>query len=506
MPDFSDLGPSTIESPDFFDLGPMVDAPVDPHLEQANKTIGEQLAAIRERELAERAKHQRDPRNQRLDPGEFVRGVRAGLAGTKIEKPSLEESTGRVVGEYGPLAAGSIAAATMTGGTSLLASAAMQFVGVSAGEAAKKAASAAIGDRPGANLKEDITDIGAMGLGAAMMDLGLGVAGKAVSLLPEFAATYLKIPAEAIKRALTRPYAVETGGPAAQLAVENKAVNILGKIQDHISRLRKSSGEAVEKALEGLHAKTKGEKVFDLNPLADDLEKFVNEGMGGQDSTVKALMAGDYIKIQGLIKNMRDDPMKSAASMVRIRRELDKLQSFKFGGVPQVTSEVGELAIKRLAGGFRDAIENAGKKMNYGELTSANAKFHDFSTDYDSLRKLVGTQDKSRMAMIGKVDTLERFFNKGGLRQDLIREVGEKYPSLRSEIEDLMDVLASRSFTRHAIGTPSGNIKDLARALVTPQNLAKTIKASQAAPVKIAKKVAGTATRVTGAEIAGGVE
>lgn len=510
MADFSDLAedkPVAVAPVDggfdFSDLGELADAPaqVDPDMEAANQTLGEQMRVIRERELAERAKRQQDPRRQDIGAGEFVRGVRAGLAGTKIDDPTAAASMGAVAGEYGPLAAGSIAAASMTGGSSLLASAAAQFAGVSAGEAAKKATSKALGDRPDSNLRDDITDIGAMGLGAAMTDLGLGVLGKAASVLPEFAATYLKVPAEAIKRALQRPYAVETGGPSAQLAVENKAVNVLGKIQDHIGQLRKTNGEAVEKALEGLYTKTKGEKVFDLRPLSDDLEKFVKEGMGGDDSTIKALMAKDYTKIMDLIKTMRKDPMKNARTMVQIRRELDKLQSFKFGGVPQVNSEVGELAIKRLAGSFRDTIEEAGKKLNYGELTSANSKFHEFSQDYDSLRKMVGTDDKSRLSMITKVDMLERFFNKGGLRQDLIQEIGVKYPEMLPQVEELMDILASRSFTRHSVGTPSGNIKDLARALVTPQNLAKTIKASQSLPVKAGKVAAGTSAKIAGAEV-----
>lgn len=472
-------------------------SPVDPEIELGEQTLGEQLRLVRERELTERARRQRDPRN--ADPGaaaiEFVKGVRAGLSGRRLENPSEMERLARPIGEYGPLVAGSLAAAS-TGGTTLLGSAAAQFIGVSAGEAAKKAASKALGDRPNANLADDLGDIGAVGLGAALADLGLGVAGRAAAKLPEIAIAYLKVPAESIKRALKRPYAIETGGPSAQLKVENRAVDVLSRVQNHIEGRRKVMGESVEKALEGLHRKTNGEKVFDLRPLADDLEKFINEGMGANDSTVKQLITRDYIRIKALIDNMRRDPMKSARSMVQIRRELDRMQSFRFGGVPQVNSEAGELAIRRLAKGFRDAIENTGARLNYHELTKANSRAHEFFTDYEDLRKLVGTKDRSRLEMIGKVDRLETFFNRGGLRQDLIKEIGDKYPEIAPEVDELMDLLASRSFTRHAMGSPSGNIKDLARSLMTPQNLAKSIKASQSTPAKVTAKTAGTAARV----------
>ena len=217
---------------------------------------------------------------------------------------------------------------------------------------------------------------------------------------------------------------------------------------------------------------------------------------------VKKLMAGDYTKIDDMIKTMRKSPMKDAKAMVHIRRELDKMQSFKFGGVPQVNSEVGELSVRRLADSFRDTIEQAGTRMNYHELTSANSAFHEFSTYYDGLRKLIGTADKSRMAMIGQIDRLEVFFNKGGLRQDLIKEISRKYPALKADVEELMDILASRSFVRHSIGTPSGNFKDLARSLATPQNIAKSIKASQSFPVKGVKAAAEVAVKVAGAKLA----
>lgn len=468
------------------------------------QAIGDQLEIVRQHEMKERAKRQADPRHNAFSPMDLARGMKAGLSGASLKDPTLAESVGQAAGEYGPIVIPSAMAAAATGGGSLLASAAAQFAGVGAGQAYKQIISRAMGGKAPETPQEAQNEIMSAGLGAAMADLGLGIGGKAVGkalgVLESFASTYLKVPAEAIKRAILRPYAMETGGPAAQLGLENKGIKILSEIQDNILAKRKEVGASVESALENLHKKTKGEKVFDIRPLADDLEQFMAEGLRAEDPMVKKLMAGDYIKVKNLLKTMRDKPMKDARAMVAIRRELDKMQTFNFGGVPKIESEAGTLAVRRLADSFRTVIDKAGDVLNFSELKNANAAAHSFYDDYDSLRRIVGTEDKGRLSMINRIDRLENFFNKGGVRQDLIKEIGDKFPKLRGKIDDLMDMLASRSFVRNSVGTPSGNVKDLARMLMSPQNVAKTIKAGQSAPVKIVKEIGKTAATVAGAK------
>lgn len=483
------------------------------------QTIGDQLSFVRQNELEARANAQADPRNQNaFNATEMARGFRAGVSGTSLQDKTVPAELGGAIGKYALPVAGSIIAGVATGGGSLLASASAQFLGVGAGQAYKQIISKSLGEKSPTTSTEATADIASHGLGAAMADLGIGagvaVAGLGSGFLKNFAHAYFKVPSESIKRAIQRPYAIETGGPEKQLALENKAVEILSKMQDAALSKRSEVGKSVESALDNLQKKTKGAKVFDLRPLADDLETFMKEGLGSEDKMIKKLMAGDYVKIKNLIKTMRGTPMKDAKTMVRIRRELDKMQTFNFGGVPQIESEAGTLAIRRLADGFRSVIDGAADILNFGELKSANSAAHSFYQDYDNLRTLIGTKDRGRLAMIGKIDRLEALFNKGGIRQELIKEIGDKIPSVRGATDDLMDAIASRSFIRNAVGTPSGNMKDLARAVMTPQNIAKTIKAGQSLPAraagftvktsaKVAGKAAGLAARLSASEKAG---
>lgn len=88
-----------------------------------------------------------------------------------------------------------------------------------------------------------------------------------------------------------------------------------------------------------------------------------------------------------------------------------------------------------------------------------------------------------------------------GVKQDLIEEIARKFPEVKDTVEEVIDGLASRSFVKHIIGTPSGTLKDFIRSIITPQKVAQTIKAGQSISARAAVGATKTGIRIKGSEI-----
>lgn len=469
-------------------------------------TVGEQLDAIKTQEMERRLANQQ-PENQ-LGP---VGGLQAGVQGLKTgflrqdlpEDASLPTKIGSAVGRYGPLAAGAIAAPELLpglAGAGAMGSALVQGMGAGGGEALGLTGSKAFGGNAPDTMGGILKAGGETGLAAAATDLGLsGVIGL-LNKAPQMANTFLKIPKEAIKRAITRMQdgvdIIPSSGPLAQTKLEYKAAGILKDLQDAVLQQRKVKGQAVDDALTQLHDKTQGKALFDVGPLARDLRTFMKDTLQTADPTVKKLVGSDYGQILGVLKTMEKSPMKTAKSMVQIRRELDKLKDFNSQGVPKIQSDAGTQAYDRLANNFREVIDGSSKILKDDSLLKANADFHEFANKYDEIRDMIGTKNQFGKTLRDKMVRLQGQFNSGGMGTDLIDKIGEDVPAVRKKVTQLMDHLAGRAFVMGELGTPSGQAKDLLRTMLTPENIGSTIRFGQSAPVKMAGKVIKPAIRV----------
>lgn len=180
-------------------------------------------------------------------PGLFKRfgqGVKKGFKRSDDPTASTAEEVGRVVGRYGPMTAGSLAAGALTGGAGLLPAAAAQFLGAGAGEAYGQLASRAAGGKAPGTAKEAAKDIASTGAEAAAAELGIGLIGKGAKALrpaAEKLGTQLlkvgqgipeKYGAAALKDlgALARAKSPETVGQAYQAFEKYAGLKGLGKI------------------------------------------------------------------------------------------------------------------------------------------------------------------------------------------------------------------------------------------------------------------------------------
>ena len=440
-------------------------------------TLAEQIEEAKE---AERVKRQQEQERPQSFASDLAGGVVSGLKRQEKPKDSgIPGAVGNFAGRTAPIVAGSLGAAALAPeivAGSLLATAATEFAGVTAAEAGGLALSKMLGGNAPGTVKEGMGEAAQTGLAAAVAGLGLGTAAKVASAIPGMAQTYLKVPVESFNRLFKRPKAIPPDGPASQMMVETKAINALSAVQEGVTQARKAVGKQVEAGLESLYMRTKGKKLFDVRPLAKDIKSFMTEQMQGADPTVRKMMGGDYKKIMGIVQSLEKSPMKDARAMIQLRRELDHLTDFNRRGVPAVESEAGQLAIKRMGHLFRETIDGASTMLNHKALVNANQKATQLYRDYDDIMGLVGTKDTSRLSLLRRIDGLESFFNQGGVKQDLIEEVGRKFPGVKKHVDDLADQLAARSFTRHAQGSPSGTLKDVVRIIASPGNVAKGLK------------------------------
>lgn len=462
-------------------------------LDRRGKLDPARSAAVKE--LARRAQAQQQPQNQ-----DFWKPLGQGLKEGALRQPvppgaPINERLGAGLTRYGPAVLGS-AAAGMVAPESLLGSAAMQYAGTTLGEGAGLGFSKAMGGQapPAAQIPWQASKTG---LGAALVDLGVGIPAKFASMLPEIAQTFMRIPSEAIKRAVKNPDIIPTRGGLDQLAVETRGIQTLARIQDSIEGQRVALGGAVDRALEDLHVKTQGKKVFDVGPLADHIKDYMVAAKQVNDSTVRAAASEDLKKILNIVQSMKESPMKSARAMVQIRRELDSLSEYTPAGLPKIGSDVGQVILKKLAGDFRGVINGASELVGAGKLTSANAAFHRFAQDYDEVRPFLGTKDQGRDALIKRFNSMEGYFNAGGVKQDILDELGRKFPAVGKDVEALQDHMAAHAFTKAPLPTVSGAGLNLIRLLGSPQAVGAGIKT--AAKAGAAKTIAKGVARGAGA-------
>lgn len=481
-----------------------------PLLEEARKrglvpagaSLGEQIGGFREQELAKRAQTQQDPYSQE---SHIFQGIKEGLLRQPMQAPpsgpGLMHQAGHALGQYGPMVAGSVAAGAL-GPAGILGSAASQFAGTGLGEAGGLGLSKMMGGNAPSSMSQLASESAKTGLGAAIMDLGINIPLKAISMIPEVANVFLRIPSESIKRMIKNPDMIPTKGKAQQFQVETNGINAIAKIQDKIQAQRSAVGQTVDDALESLHNATKGKKLFDVGPLAKDAKDYMINVKQINDSTVRASLSNDFKKILDIVNSMRENPMKSARSMVQIRRELDFLADHDPAGVPRIQSDAGQDIIKKLANDFRSVIHQGADLIGETKLGKANANFHDLATSYDELRPIIGTKDQGRKALIDRFGSLEGLFNAGGVKQDLLNEIGRKFPGTKKDVESLMNHIAANAFTKSPLPTVSGLSLDMIRLLGSPQAVGVGIKAGSAPLVKKAGQVAKGAARVGGAGIA----
>jgi hypothetical protein len=446
------------------------------------------------------------------EPMDFTRGFGKGIVRMPTDATTPEaEQIGNTIGRGAPAAAGAagaiaalpIVAPALAASSPLLAGAAASGLGAAAGDLAGSAGAKLAGGEAPATLLDAGKQAATTGVIAAATDLGVGLAAKAVATAaPRVVSMFKSFPKEGLKRTLQRPdevLSIIDGAKNAQAAAETQGIKSLREVQNGLTLARNEAGKNVEAALGQFQAVTKGQPIIDGFEIssagADALSnRSTSEGVSSiTDSEVK--------KIGDLIRDLNKQGPMSARDAVIWRRKLDNLIDFKRGAVPEITSGEGQGVVSQMANALRQQIGKAASDHGFTPLAEANQAFSNVAKAYDAYRPAFNTKTALGGEAVKRLEAIERAFNKGGVTQADLTEIGQAIPALQKPVERLLDSVVARRFTLESAGSPSGMAMSAVRFLAGPDGLSIAANAARKTPVAAVRKGAGIAA----AELAGGI-
>lgn len=314
---------------------------------------------------------------------------------------------------------------------------------------------------------------------------GLGLGGK---LFGTAANVFTRRGAESIKEGIKRPESFKLGS---QETVDRMGVAALGKVQNLARMARRKLGEAVNAAADKLHFMTRGQKVVDLTPAADAAEKALVEAMSNP-ITGKAVDRGEAKLVQEFITKIRKNPLQDIKTARSSRQALDNLTEFERGGVPRVSSDAAQRALKGMSSAIRDSMAKVAESVGDTGFLGANRAFSKFAEVYDDMLKpVIGTRTRNPIEMTQRLGRLAEVYNRGGVPKQTLESLGQIIPGAESANQRLLTAVRSRAFTGEPIPTVSGAALNVIRMLGGPQALGATIKAGVPVARTIPRAAAG---------------
>ncbi len=340
----------------------------------------------------------------------------------------------------------------------------------------------------------------------AVKQLAAEVGGRATSktfqiikgMIPESVNALAAIPKSYVKRAMER---MDFGLPKAGetlASTEKEAMRHIQGVQDAMEAGRSSAGQAVDRALENLHAKTAGKQVADTQPLADAMRKIVDEKYRSSDPTMQALAKGDMEKIAKVLRTMETTettkptgllgpkgqplttttvtkPMKSIKDLVQIRRELDNLVGYTPAGVPKMDSDMGTQFAKALADEYRGLISNTAQAHGDKQLLLANARFSNVAKNYDEWQPILTTRTEGEPHLYARMKALDRYLAQGGAAAESLGTLKTAFPGAARATDALHDALTRRAFLVSPGAGEKEILKPLIRSIAGPGGAASAI-------------------------------
>lgn len=443
---------------------------------------------------------EKKPKNGALrNVAESTRGVLGSMASPFRTVFGAGESIGKAIGESesGPAALVGLAAAPLTGGLSVPASAAATATIAGGAEAYRQLARRAFTDED-LSSGEAAKKIGKTGLVAAASELGVTLPAAAFKRFgPTVLQVYDRIPAESIKRFITNNIPMAKDLKSAEF----KGGAALARIQKKVMGARQESGKAVDEALRGLHAQVKGAEVVDLEPTWFALQETL-ENSGRSDPRVNPLANNPHVidavkKLEAIANEIAKSPRASPAQAVNIRRAIDEAIDFSGQRVGEPVSELAQRGAKAMRAALAKSLDDAGKAANYTKLSEANAAHHGMVETYEAIGEMVRTPSAAPIQMIRKFKRLANQFYGGGAEAKILENIGNDIPSAAKDVSNLLDAAAQRSMLGLPVGSPSGNVKDVGRMLMAPRVVGNLIRAGRAtAPAaRVAAPAVGLGTK-----------
>lgn len=430
---------------------------------------------------------------------DISRGFTAGLTREKDFKPEGGlQSAAAAIGRGAPAMAGSLAAGAMTGGLGFIPAALASGGGAAAGELAGMGIAKAAGGEAPETIGEAVSGAGKVGLVAALTDLGIAAPAKIAGVaLTKISDNFLRVPAEFIKRAITRykinPKIIPIGRAEATIA-EAEGVRKLMSVQRRVDGARRMAGEKVEAAIEGLAAKTKDQPVFDFSAVADRGRAAIDEIKGGDPAVLSAL-GPELKKIEGLINGIAAKPLRTAKEAIAVRRAIDSLTDFKRGAAREVSSEPGNEIMGQIGTAAREQIAETARAINYPALAKANEAFMRTINAIEPLRRAIAS---SRNDKISLTNTLKRFgeqYAQGAYRQAIIERTVRHVPEIQKPLDDLLDAVVRATLTGKGIFSPSGKGLNALRVIASPAYLKGVMKFGPGVKRAATTTAAGTAAQ-----------
>mgnify|MGYP001606992828 CR=1 FL=1 len=433
----------------------------------------------------------------------FKKGVTQGMFGPNEEPAGTAQSVGQTVGKDLLPVAGFVGAGLLTGGLGTIPTLASMALGAGAGKAAQQLGQYATGSGPETSLGAS-KDILWSGLDAVATELGLKAIGKGYGLVkglaPEVVGTLIEKPAKAVK------WAIQNGGkilegPNAKTIAELKAVKALRGVQNALVESRNRVGKEVSAALESLHAKTGGAKIFDVGAVAGRTRELMAE-LGSSDPTVRQIMGNDLKKIDDILLTMVDRPSKQVASSILgpggkpaikeiagealslrsaksvniIKQTLQNLTDYTRSGAGKMESDIGEKIIKSMARDIRLMIQQTAEQTGHTGLAAVNKIAENTYRMYDQAGELIATPKIGKKTLMAKVKALSgQYFEDGAIARELEKVMPQKFPGAARYLESLIDAINSRELSK---GPSGGAISQLFKKM----NRLAFVKAAKAAP------------------------
>ena len=406
------------------------------------------------------------------------------------QEAGVSEQAGQLLGRYGlpigaalgasALAPALLPAASGPDATAVLSSA-IQGAGTAAGEAAGVGLSKALGGEVPDTASEALGGAGKTGLTAAATDLGLsGAVGALKVVAPRFLQATGIIKTESLKKIIENSAKYLRGGKLTQSSAELRAAAALRNIQKAAETERGRLGKTVDNALESFNAQTKGAAIINTNKAAQKGLDVLAESSAGDD-LLDAVLAPERKKIEEIINVMSEKPLRSAKETVNLRRMVDNLTRFKRGGVAEVSSEQGQRALHAIGSGLREGIDEAAKTSGGKSLLEANAAASKFYRGYDGIRKEISTKNSQPGTLVDKIIQIAGRYNSGGVKKDLIANLGKVLPEAAHAVEDLIGYTTAREFIVGVKKTPSGLGMAAWRSVFPALGLVKGLPAAQQA-------------------------
>ena len=414
-------------------------------------------------------------------PVDAAQGFAKGLRREDFDNEAgLANEAGQVVGRYGPTAGAAIAAGAMmpaalpaVGLQAVANAVTAETIGGAAagvGDLASMGISEAIGGNAPETFGDALKSAGTTGAETAMAGLGLGaVVGTIKTVAPRFLQSLQIVPAESLKHQIKTDARGMRGGNMTQKGAELRASVALRRIQNAAQAERNRVGQSVDIALETFEARVKGQKVINIQNAANRARAVVEDaGIGvGDDVIDAAAKASDLAHGhfgQSEIKTIMKiaDEMDMAKAMtpkqaVNFRRRIDQLTSFRKGGAPEISSDIGQRAAHELGFALRESIEEAAKRTGNTQLLKANATANRFYKEYADIAREISTKKVTTDVMRDKIVQLAGRYNGGGVPQARITEkLPRVLPGAAKDVDELVDMITAREFILGVQKTPSG--------------------------------------------------